>query len=83
MFKRILSSIIKGFPLINSIKEAIAKPTPEIVEKENKVNFEWIIRFLIQALTIYGVIYLMNHYNITIQDVKDLFGLFNNDKKIK
>lgn len=80
MLKRLFSSVIKGFPLINSIKEAIVKPKQEELEKDNKVNIEWIIRFLIQALVVYGVVYVMNKYGVTTQDIKDLFGLFNTNK---
>lgn len=75
MIKRIFSSIIKGFPLINSVKDAIVKPKQEDLDKENKVNLSWIIHFLIQAGSVYGLIYLMNRYGLTLQDIKDLFGL--------
>lgn len=66
--------------MINSIKDAIVKPKQEELDKVNKVDFSWVIHFVIQAASVYGVIYVMNRYGLTLQDIKDLFGLFNTKK---
>ena len=79
VIKEAIKAGLRGIPLAGTIMGLFHKTDDKgnITAPAEKVDTGWILKLVVEGAAVYGIIYLMNKYGVTLQDIKDLFGLFN------
>lgn len=91
IFAQIIMAIVRGLPLLTSIKELI-KPTKITIpmpsmngqsgvqQQEIPIDaspiLQKIVMLLIEFASVYACVYMMKHFGVTYNDIVTIFGLF-------